>query len=116
MKASTVIKTILKVFLILLLIIVLIVGGYIGYVFLSYKRVEDNKQLTVEKRGEVSEAKLDTTYSIMTYNIGFGAYTSDFSFFMDGGESSWAKNEPELIDNIVSIGNDIYAVKVRKYS
>ena len=27
-------------------------------------------------------------YSALTYNLGFGAYTPDFSFFMDGGKSS----------------------------
>ena len=111
MKASTVIKTIIKSFLIILLVLVLIVGGYLAYVFLSYERIEDNKQFDIKKRGEVeSEVKLDTTYSIMTYNIGFGAYTSDYSFFMDGGESSWAKSEPDLIENILGIGTDINSV------
>ena len=30
---------------------------------------------------------MSTEYSISTYNIGFGAYTHDFSFFMDSGET-----------------------------
>ena len=48
-------------------------------------------------------------YSISTYNIGFGAYTHDFSFFMDSGETldgekvtgkdSVAKDKDTVISN-----------------
>lgn len=38
-------------------------------------------------------------YSALTYNIGFGAYTPDFSFFMDGGKFSWAKSKDSVLKN-----------------
>lgn len=34
-----------------------------------------------------SEIMLGTEYTIMTYNLGFGAYDREFSFFMDVGDS-----------------------------
>jgi endonuclease/exonuclease/phosphatase family metal-dependent hydrolase len=36
--------------------------------------------------------KADESYRIITMNMGFGAYTQDFDFFMDGGTQSWAKS------------------------
>ena len=43
---------------------------------------------------------IGTEYTALTYNIGFGAYTPDFSFFMDGGESSWAKSKESVLDTV----------------
>jgi hypothetical protein len=48
-----------------------------------------------------SKIKTDETYSITTYNVGFGAYTADYSFFMDGGESSWAESK-ESAENCIN--------------
>ena len=42
-----------KLLLALLIVVVLVVGGYFAYVFLTYKRIEDNVDLTVE--GNVQE-------------------------------------------------------------
>ena len=101
-------KTFFKALLCILIVLVLIVGGYVAYVFLSYQRVEDNLPLMPDQRGSAPETvSTGKELSIMTYNIGFGAYTSDYSFFMDGGESSWAKSEEGLIENIAGIGEDI---------
>lgn len=100
------IRKILKIIGSVLAVILLALAGYIIYLYASYHRIEDNLQLQVETtRGtanettnetnnETTEANTLTTgkkYSALTYNIGFGAYTPDFSFFMDGGKSSWAK-------------------------
>lgn len=101
-------KKALKAIGILLLIIVLIVGGYFAYVFASYKRIEDKVTLSVDNMGTANEVvETGVPYQIMTYNIGFGAYTRDFSFFMDGGESSWAKSEIDLVQNITKTGTYI---------
>lgn len=69
----------------LLLLVVLVLGGYVIYLSVQYYRIEDNKVLEIsnEKADLVS---LNQNYTISTYNIGFGAYTHDFSFFMDTGE------------------------------
>ena len=95
-------KKFLNVLLIVLLVILLIAGGYVAYVFINYNRIEDNLKLQSEVAGNPSNdvVSTNTEYSILTYNIGFGAYTSDYSFFMDGGKSSWAVSKDSLIENM----------------
>ncbi len=67
-----------------LLALLLVVGGYVLYVVLQYSRIEDNLSLQIENND--AAAQIDkNSFSIMTYNIGFGAYSTDFSFFMDSG-------------------------------
>lgn len=82
-------KKALKVSLIVvvssIMLVVCIAGGYVAYVSAQYYRIEDlfaidtegNKNTTMNISGE---------YSVITYNIGFGAYNHNFSFFMDSGE------------------------------
>lgn len=75
--------------------------------FASYHRIEDNLELEVEKPAEgnvVETLKTGTEYSALTYNIGFGAYTPDFSFFMDGGKSSWAKSKESVLETVSGAG------------
>ena len=73
-------KKTLKISLISLLVLVSLVltlaVGYVVYFVGSYSRIDDNIYLTVldNKKDKVS---LDTEYTIITYNIGFGAYTPE---------------------------------------
>lgn len=73
---------------------------YLAYVLISYNRIGDNQELDVEGRAKASAARVDTEYTAMTYNIGFGAYTPDFTFFLDGGKQSWAASKDSVIDCI----------------
>ncbi|WP_312372584.1 endonuclease/exonuclease/phosphatase family protein [Lachnoclostridium sp.] len=93
---------ILKIAGIVLGIIFTVILSYVAYVFLTYHRIEDNQKLNVYTKGKAKkqDVTLDTEYSILTYNIGFGAYSSDYSFFMDGGKYSRAYNKQAAIDNI----------------
>lgn len=75
---------ILKSILCLIGILVLVVGGYVGYVLIQYYRIDDNQTLKVENNVS-NKVELNTEYSISTYNIGFGAYNQDYTFFMDTG-------------------------------
>ena len=89
---------------------------YIIYLFASYHRIEDNLALTVEKPaeketsgGQEKDEAMDLLtvgkeYTAVTYNIGFGAYRPDFSFFMDGGKSSWAKSKESVIEAVKGAG------------
>lgn len=117
------IKKLLKIVGIVLAVILLALVGYIIYLYASYHRIEDNLPLQVEtsrsdeKVSETDNAQVDpeekaydmlTTdqkYSALTYNIGFGAYTPDFSFFMDGGKSSWAKSKDSVLETVQGAGD-----------
>ena len=75
-----------KTLAVLIVVAVIVVGGYVGYVALQYYRIEDNFALSVESNvGEGEKVAVGQDYTVTTYNIGFGAYTHEFSFFMDSG-------------------------------
>ena len=98
---------ILKAIFTILLALVLVVGGYVAYVFISYHRLDDKIVLTAEKNGESaaisSEVATGVEYSIMTWNMGFGAYSDDYSFFMDGGKYSRAFSKEAAINNMTEM-------------
>lgn len=89
----------IRTLLIILLIILLIALAYVAYVLISYHRIEDNLSLEPVSVTE-AEPVPGEKYTIMSYNIGFCAYTDDFGFFMDGGKESRARS-PETIDYVL---------------
>lgn len=106
MKAKA--KKVIKITGIILLALVIVLAAYIIYLYASYHRIPDNQELQVEEISQNTEAGNELTteknYSALTYNIGFGAYTPDFSFFMDGGKSSWAKSKDSVKETIKGAG------------
>jgi len=107
-------KKLLKLILCLVLVVLIAAGGYLAYVFIAYHRLPDNIALEVSG---TSEAILTESqpYRIATYNVGFGAYSADFSFFMDGGIYSRAYSakaaEANILgaaDAVLSLDADIY--------
>ena len=95
-------KLVLKIAGIVLASVILIVGCYVTYVFLSYHRMGD-MELTVEGKAETWTQK--SAYTIVSYNIGFGAYESDYGFFMDGGKQSRAWSKDRLDKNLLKIAD-----------
>ena len=106
---NKIIKRVLLIFLIVVGVIVVGAGGYCGYILLSYDRIGDI-DLEVESKSAQNKVLLNTTYSATTYNIGFGAYSQDFTFFLDTGYDengnetcgyySKAKSKEEVIFNV----------------
>ncbi len=78
------IKKVLKIALSLALVCALVLGGYIAYLQWNYYRIEDCTALEVVNNN--SELLIPgTAYTALTYNIGFGAYSPEYTFFMDKG-------------------------------
>lgn len=104
-----IIKKVVISILLVLVVLVLGVGGYCGYILLSYKRV-GNIDLEVNKNASKTTLSLNEKYNISTYNIGFGAYSQDFTFFLDTGYDkdgnetcgyySKAKSKEEVLFNV----------------
>jgi endonuclease/exonuclease/phosphatase family metal-dependent hydrolase len=69
----------------IILILALLIGGYVGYVMLQYSRYSKIVELKIDRNSEDVTVSLHREYTISTYNIGFGAYNHDYSFFMDEG-------------------------------
>lgn len=91
-------KKILKISLCCVLCLIFVIVCYLGYMLISYTRIDDNLVLAVNDNPNGQTVKTDTKYTILTQNIGFGAYTPDFTFFMDGGESSIAESWESVIN------------------
>lgn len=91
-------KTVLKTVCIVLAAVMVMVVGYLLYVVLSYHRIEDNLKLDISGGG-TDAVPVGKELSLMTYNIGFGAYSPDYSFFMDGGKHSRALSKNAVINN-----------------
>ncbi len=92
----------LKIVLIVLAVLTGLAGGYVGYAYLTFNRLGDRELSLEYQSGVASDAglSLGKTYSIMTANLGFGAYSDDFDFFMDGGHESWAFSRKDVYKNI----------------
>lgn len=90
--------------------LVLIVVVYVVYVMASYYRLDDSLSLetAAPEEGQVESAiELDTgsrgsaqEFTIVSANLGFGAYGPDFDFFMDGGSGSVAPSAQYVSDNV----------------
>ena len=102
-------KKFFKALLIILLCAVLLLGAYFAYVFLAYKRIDDMQELGVtapETAGSDAVAAGEPL-KIVSYNVGFGAYSADYDFFMDGGTQSWAFSKEAVYTNIAGAVNEI---------
>lgn len=99
---------ILKWIVIIILILAVMFGAYLLYLQVTYHRLPDHLKLEVvtpaSGKGETAPLQKDQLYTVLTYNIGFGAYTPTYSFFMDGGKYSWARSKQSVIDTINGAG------------
>lgn len=68
--------------IVLLAILIAIPAIYVVYLQLQYHRIPDHTELEIKNSSE-KVVEYGKTYTAMTYNIGFGAYSQDYSFFMD---------------------------------
>ena len=98
MKPKT--KALMKMIGWVLLIAVVAAVAYVSYVWFSYSRIDDNRALVIENNPEAS-LSAGRELSALTYNIGFGAYTPDYSFFMDGGRHARAYDK-ETVERLTA--------------
>lgn len=107
-------KKLLKLILCLLLVILIAAGGYLVYVFTAYYRLPDSITLDVSGSGEAVLMK-GQSYRIATCNAGFGAYSADFSFFMDGGIYSRAYSAHAAEENILGSADAVLSLDADIY-
>ncbi len=91
-------KKTLKILLAIIIALVIAVVGYLAYVVISYDRIEDMQAVDVSGDA-TAEVPVNQGLALVTYNIGFGAYSADYSFFMDGGEYARAYSRDAVIGN-----------------
>ena len=101
-------KSILKIIGIVLGAVVVLALAYVWYVVISYHRIEDHTKIAVSapiSGVENDKAEAGEEYTILSYNIGFGAYSPDYTFFMDGGKSSWAESKESVLKLVNGSGD-----------
>ena len=84
MKTKRVIKIIAIVLACIIAFSVLLVGAYVAYVCLQYYRIEDGQALEIAKSAN-DNVRTGESYTLVSYNTGFGAYSPEYTFFMDTG-------------------------------
>ena len=89
-----------KILLAVVAVLLVVVVIYLLYVILSYSRLPDNLELDVDNVAQEDAVSVGKEYTVVTQNLGFGAYTSDFTFFMDGGKQSRAESRESVISCI----------------
>ena len=107
------VKKIFKLIIGLLVLVLLVALGYFGYIMITYDRIDDNVLLDIENndKAALNQVELNHEYTIVTQNIGFGAYSQDYTFFMDGGTESRARSK----DSVVNLVNEA-ADKVNSFN
>ena len=103
-----------KLLLCIVLVLMVLVGAYVAYVFADYHRIGD-MELTPEGDAAMTKLAAGESYTVLSYNIGFGAYEDDYGFFMDGGTESWAWSEERLTANVDAIADFLAQQKADFY-
>lgn len=97
-------KKALKITGVILLALIVLLAGYLVYLFTSYHRIDDNQ--VIEPSGSAfitSGVPAGKDLQVTSWNIGFAAYTDQFSFFMDGGKYSRAFSQAAVLENMDDI-------------
>ena len=103
----------LKIILGVLALLLVLTAGYVIYVFAAWYRVEDHLVLDVRSGLDGDDGAglpEKTQYRIASYNIGFGAYSNDYSFFMDGGKESRARSAGAVTENVTGAMDTVTAI------
>ena len=110
-------KTALKWAGAVLAVVVAALLAYGAYVMLSYYRLDDN--LPLEEAPAASAAVLPEAIdlaatpelTVVTANLGFGAYGPGFDFFMDGGGGSVAESAEAAAANIAGTAEAVATLR-----
>ena len=97
-------KKVLKITGIVLLALIVLLAGYLIYLFTAYYRIDDNQ--VIEPSGQAvitTGVPAGKDLQVTSWNIGFAAYTDQFSFFMDGGKYSRAFSKESVLENMDDI-------------
>ena len=102
-----VIGRIWRVAWILLLILVILAGSLVGYLSATEFHPKDTEALKVEKSISSQDAMATSKeFSVMTWNIGYGALGDNADFFMDGGSSVKTADLERVQDNMGQIAHE----------
>ena len=65
-------------------VVIVAATGGVSYILLSYNRIGD-QTLNIDNKATNAKVKTGVSYKALSYNIGFSAYSQDYTFFLDTG-------------------------------
>lgn len=93
---------------IILLAAVLLAAGLIAYLSITeYKPAEREAVIPADPYSVVALPQSGASYSIVTWNIGYGALGDNADFFMDGGSSVMTATKERVGENLAGITNKL---------
>ncbi|MBO4213552.1 MAG: endonuclease [Lachnospiraceae bacterium] len=106
-KKKGILKKIVISILSIIAALFLCVALFFGWLTIVEYRPNDIE--SVEINGEDINGTLDqeTEYSILTWNVGYGALGDNADFFMDGGESVMTADKERVNTNLTAIADNI---------
>ena len=91
----------------LLILAVAAVVGYLAYVYMTYHRLPYTSEQHSNRKS--NPAPVEETFTVLTWNLGYGAFSRDFSCFTDGGTESRARSPQHVFDNLIHCVDRIHA-------
>ena len=99
-KKRSPVAIVFRIIGIVVAVIVVAALAYVGYAYFSFHRIKDSQSLEIYQECKTKAVKINREFTIASYNIGFGAYSDDYTFFMDGGKESRARSADAVHTNI----------------
>ena len=109
-KANKIVKRVLKVIGIILGICVLAVVGMLTYLTITEYKPEDTVALEVEGEASKQVAQGDS-FTVMSWNIGYGDLANYADFFMGGGSSVQNSTKDQVQDNVQGFIDEINTIQ-----
>ena len=101
-KKKSPVRKLFKAIGIIILIVVIAFAGMIGFLSLTEYKPADREEAAVENEAS-AELALGDEFSVMTWNIGYGALGDNADFFMDGGTSVYTADKDRVGSNMEGI-------------
>ena len=87
----------------ILLVLVLLTVGFLGYITMVEYRPDQVEKLELPENKE--ETSIEDEFTLLTYNVGYGALNKTADFFMDGGKSVQPESKQFIEKNMDGIQN-----------
>lgn len=98
----------------ILLLVVVLACGLLAYLSLTEYKPADSEKLAVEensgKESAVRNLSRDEKFTIMSWNVGYGALGDNADFFMDGGKMVDTADIERLNSNLDGIKSEIRSI------
>lgn len=104
-----VLKRILKILGIVLGVIVVAVVAFFGWLWATEFRPEAEEPVSVEN--PIGQTLDKSTFTILSWNVGYCALGEESDFFMDGGEDVRPDSEEVIVGNLAGVRGYVSGVK-----